>query len=460
MIRTRLPSLAAAAAAATLLLAPSARAEDDVDLQQFKPAPGSHDVLAIESARIAAHGGWNGLAVLHYANRPFRLVDRATGEVVATIVGHQTAADVGFSYGWRDRFALGIAIPVMLNQSAGSAGSLDPRIESGIPSRGIGDLRIHPKLVLGSWRHAALALASPVSLPTGDPGLLGHPGVGVRPRVLFELGREGGSTLTANLGVAIRPTARYVNFEQGTALDYGAGAQFPFTIRGARFAAVATLGGEIGLTDDGVEERPLELLAGLRWESPTGASLTLGAGPGLTRGAGTPDYRMFVTFARSTPPRPHHPVLEPRVTVDRKQLKLAVAEPVYFDTDKDTIQSRSFPILEDVAGFLRENPWIRKVRIEGHTDSQGGADYNLDLSRRRADRVEAFLREQGRIEAERLESEGYGLTRPVATNDTSSGRAKNRRVEFVILEIDRKDAPTWAKDAEPGEVLPMTTDAP
>ncbi|MDH5675667.1 MAG: OmpA family protein [Myxococcales bacterium] len=107
--------------------------------------------------------------------------------------------------------------------------------------------------------------------------------------------------------------------------------------------------------------------------------------------------------------------------------------PVFFATGKDVILPKSFPILEMVAQTFKDNPWVKRVRIEGHTDDRGNDNYNLELSQRRAASVMRFLLERG-VEAERLESAGYGETRPIASNKKSKGRAKNRRVDFVILD--------------------------
>ncbi|AKJ02477.1 putative repeat protein (TIGR01451 family) [Archangium gephyra] len=113
--------------------------------------------------------------------------------------------------------------------------------------------------------------------------------------------------------------------------------------------------------------------------------------------------------------------------------KILILEKVYFATNKDVVLPRSFPLLQQVAAVLRANPQLTKVRIEGHTDSQGNDASNLDLSQRRANSVRRFLVEQG-IAAERLEAVGYGETKPVDTNKTAAGRENNRRVEFTILE--------------------------
>jgi outer membrane protein OmpA-like peptidoglycan-associated protein len=109
------------------------------------------------------------------------------------------------------------------------------------------------------------------------------------------------------------------------------------------------------------------------------------------------------------------------------------APPVYFATGKDRILKRSFSVLELVAKTLNDNKWVKKVRIEGHTDSRGRAKRNMRLSKRRAQSVMRFLIEKG-VDASRLEAQGFGEDKPIASNRTRKGRAKNRRVEFVIVD--------------------------
>jgi outer membrane protein OmpA-like peptidoglycan-associated protein len=112
--------------------------------------------------------------------------------------------------------------------------------------------------------------------------------------------------------------------------------------------------------------------------------------------------------------------------------KIEISEAVYFDTGSDRIQARSFELLDQVAAVLKQAKHVLKVRIEGHTDSRGNDAKNLDLSKRRAASVLRYL-EQAGIEPERLESEGYGETQPIADDQTKEGRAQNRRVEFKVV---------------------------
>jgi OOP family OmpA-OmpF porin len=103
---------------------------------------------------------------------------------------------------------------------------------------------------------------------------------------------------------------------------------------------------------------------------------------------------------------------------------------INFDTDKDTLRPDSEPTLKEIAKLLTDNPRLN-VRVVGHTDNQGKADYNLDLSRRRAATVVRELTSKYAIAANRLDAFGCGLYAPVVSNDSEDGRAKNRRVELV-----------------------------
>lgn len=106
-----------------------------------------------------------------------------------------------------------------------------------------------------------------------------------------------------------------------------------------------------------------------------------------------------------------------------------VLEGINFEWNSDTLTSESEAILEEVASTLNECD--NSVRILAHTDSQGPADYNLDLSSRRARSVARVLIQQG-IDVSRLEALAYGETLPIDSNETSEGRSRNRRVELVV----------------------------
>ena len=104
-------------------------------------------------------------------------------------------------------------------------------------------------------------------------------------------------------------------------------------------------------------------------------------------------------------------------------------EGLYFDTGRATLQAASDPALEQAALLMKQQPAL-KLLVVGHTDSTGSAAANLKLSQQRAEAVRAALVARG-IAASRLSAQGVGSSAPVASNDSESGRAQNRRVELV-----------------------------
>jgi outer membrane protein OmpA-like peptidoglycan-associated protein len=103
---------------------------------------------------------------------------------------------------------------------------------------------------------------------------------------------------------------------------------------------------------------------------------------------------------------------------------------IYFDFASDRLKPESTPVLDEIAGVLKDNPdW--KLTVNGHTDNVGGDAYNLDLSKRRAAAVKQALVTRYQVAPDRLSTDGFGATRPVDTNDTLAGRARNRRVELI-----------------------------
>jgi outer membrane protein OmpA-like peptidoglycan-associated protein len=104
---------------------------------------------------------------------------------------------------------------------------------------------------------------------------------------------------------------------------------------------------------------------------------------------------------------------------------------IFFDFDRSVLKEDSYPELRRVAEFMTNNSEV-EIEIAGHTDNMGSTTYNQGLSNRRAKAVFDYLVENG-VASDRVVSRGFGEGSPVADNDTSEGRAQNRRVEFKIL---------------------------
>jgi outer membrane protein OmpA-like peptidoglycan-associated protein len=166
-----------------------------------------------------------------------------------------------------------------------------------------------------------------------------------------------------------------------------------------------------------------------------------GAGIGAAAGAIIGAWVGYLLAGEEPPPppppaappaRPVPPPMAPAPTESKK----IVLRGINFDFNKSTIKREFAPVLDEAAQILRDNPSVR-VTVEGHTDSIGSVAYNQRLSERRAAAVKNYLVARG-VAADRLDTVGYGKSRPIAPNTTPSGkdnpegRAMNRRAELKV----------------------------
>jgi OmpA-OmpF porin, OOP family len=124
------------------------------------------------------------------------------------------------------------------------------------------------------------------------------------------------------------------------------------------------------------------------------------------------------------PPPPPAPVKE----------KVTISLNVEFDTNKAIVKDKYYDEIKRVADFMKEFP-DKTCEIGGHTDNIASAAYNQKLSEKRANSVRQYLIDKFGIDGSRLTATGYGLTKPIASNDKEEGRQQNRRVEAVMEAI-------------------------
>ena len=172
----------------------------------------------------------------------------------------------------------------------------------------------------------------------------------------------------------------------------------------------------------------------------------LEVGVGIAQGCPEPDTdgdgvvdRMDNCPAEAGPAENHGCVEEQFVEIQED--RLVITDKIYFRTNRDVIERRSYTLLAQLASVLNSHPNIAHVRIEGHTDSRGRASHNQRLSERRARAVMDHLIRRGDVDASRLEAHGYGSQRPIVENaESDEDHARNRRVEFVIVTEDEHAA--------------------
>jgi OOP family OmpA-OmpF porin len=164
------------------------------------------------------------------------------------------------------------------------------------------------------------------------------------------------------------------------------------------------------------------------------------------------DSSALVIAGDPPPPPPPPPQEEPPPKPKRVQVTadaIVITEKIMFEYNKAKIMEESFGLLDEIVSVIQENPRIKELSIEGHTDADGSDKYNKKLSDKRAASVRTYLVEHG-IAEDMLLSKGFGEEKPIAENDTDEGKAKNRRVEFKITKQDEVKK-TVEVDPETGE---------
>jgi outer membrane protein OmpA-like peptidoglycan-associated protein len=142
----------------------------------------------------------------------------------------------------------------------------------------------------------------------------------------------------------------------------------------------------------------------------------------------------------------------PLVTVGAKEI--VIKQQIQFAVDSAKILPASTGLLNEIADVLIKNPRIRKLEVQGHTDNTGLEDKNQRLSEDRANAVASWLSAHG-VAADRVSAKGYGSTKPIAPNVTEMNRARNRRVQFVILEQDKQEKPGAPAPPAKGVTFPF-----
>lgn len=385
-----------------------------------------------------------------------------------------------------------------------SRGVTGPLVDP-VAATAFGDLRLVGKAPLPRLLPFDLAALVDLRLPTGDGRAFLSDGLAVNPQLLagralgpvrldatvgylfrgsgqyLQLVAGDGLTYGVAASTPLPPLARLTSWraivdvagEVPRALDLsGDRARAPLAVRaGVRARLWRDLALDVGagtglawFGDAGYGRESFRVFAGLRWERLVPAALPSdrdGDGvpdaedrcpdvPGPAELEGCPDRdgdgipdvddrcpdQPGPAQNEGCPPAAGAPLVEVEVIHHRLSLRDAIT----FETGRDTLRPDSSRILDEVARALVSHPELRRVRVEGHTDNVGGRAYNQDLSARRARAVARALEARG-VAPDRLTSQGFGFDRPVASNATALGRAKNRRVEFTVLETGEAGEP-------------------
>ncbi len=231
----------------------------------------------------------------------------------------------------------------------------------------------------------------------------------------------------------------YFNFSRFHSVTFGLGAEYVVSESFIPFIEFQH-SGQANAPLVNFFNSPLKFSLGTRFMPLENKSLAflLGADVGLKRPESpgvpfTPPYQVLgqvsYTFGLDQTERKHYLTTNDVNIVDRK---FVIRKKVEFKLNSAVLENRSTGLLDEIASVIKKNQ-VKKLLIVGHTDSTHTEDYNLKLSLDRANTVRSYLIHRG-VHEDVLMTQGFGKRKPIAPNTTEAGRAKNRRVEFFILE--------------------------
>ncbi len=453
-----------------LTLSTAAFAATSYNSLNYQPTTDNGYYLSIEGSQTLGRNKWTlGLSAA-YAEEPVIQVNAANVKLQDVI-----QRDIGLfltgAYGITNWLNAGVSvsgIPYMVFQPVNTAASSTQAKMS--------DLTVNFKFrALDNTKYpVGLAFVPFVTIPTGASNQYVGAGVvtGGAKAVLESKRIMERFSASLNLGYTLREG---VNLLAGTRADdtlsYGVGANFAAH-------PIVDLTAEINgstLTGDffGSQYRPLEADAGLKIFPHKNIIVTVGGGVGILKSIGTPKYRALAGIAW-VPERPgysaayweerrkdsdgdgvrdhkdrcpseagskknHGCPATMKVTISPEEFRI-LTQMIHFDFAKATLKADALPILETLAATLKAKPTIRKISVEGHTDFIGTDAYNQKLSEARAETVRKYLTDHG-VDDSRLTTIGFGKTRPVNPARTAAARAENRRVEFVLKDVEGMEIP-------------------
>jgi uncharacterized repeat protein (TIGR01451 family) len=458
--------------------------------QLFEPAPAGDRFFTMAGASAPGHLAPAAGLVLSWANDPLVLYQGNTPVPGGRMVKQQVWGWAVGSLGLGDRALVDVALPVVLHQS----GSQPFTDLSRVSASGLGDLRLGGRYLITSGAPFDLAVGLSIWLPTGaKEAFASDGGVRVEPKLIGSF-RDGPMEYGAELGVLYREQKEIVITELGTALSFAAGAAYrwdsfrigPELYGHYQFKGTTTspaellLGGryEHGDFDYGLGAAtqlnrapgasPFRLVVQVGWSPGTGPAARLAARQAadqrarerqaaqaaaeaaaeeaalaVARAAVEAQLAADTAAAAKAKAEAERRAAEQPVVaaapapapalVNLTAERIEILQSIQFETGQEVIRPESEPLLREVAALILAHPELDRIRVEGHTDSLGPADLNTRLSGQRAGSVVRWLVEKGGVEGSRLSAEGFGPSRPVASNDTREGRARNRRVEFKLV---------------------------
>jgi len=411
------------------------------DVINFNPTSDGGKYITVHQSRGLYQWQFNAGMYTNLAYHPLEYAD-PSGNRRRGIVDELLITDFQAAIGWTDWFETGFNFPLAWWETFYNPAQRAAAVAKENKMLKMGDPRVEMKfkiLDIDKY-HIGLAVVPFVYLPLGSSRyFLGNGMWSPGGKVVFDADIKNRVFLSFNAGYRNYQETQYdVNTPDAViddTLELGLGANVRINNSWAVLGEVYSEHVLKGFFKNQLQNPAEFIIAGRFTPQKTakGFGLTFGGGRGLDTGVGSPDVRVFVGLnynKQNIVEIPPPPPAEVEVVAEEK---IVITQKIHFEFNKSTIRPISYPILDDVAYLLQINPQIRRVRVEGHTDWIGSDAYNQALSERRANAVRDYLIGKG-IAPDRMMAVGYGESRPIADNNTTQGRARNRRTEFTVVE--------------------------
>lgn len=441
---------------ATCVSAGGVHAAPGFDSISFKPATDQGYFLTVEQSQTLGQWG-HAIGLLAEFNNDSVIAQNAAGVKINDVVNEEIVLHLGAALGFFDWLNAGLLAEFVPMQQFNAP-------VTNVEDNGVrmGDLRFNLKgrLLNNEKYPVGIALVPFVTIPTGNENhFVGNGKVAGGGMLVIDSKRIADKfSIALNAGALIREA---VALSSGTSLDdqflVGAGLNYAVHPKVELIAEVNGWTPFDSFMDNNA--RNLEGNGAVRWLFANHWAATFGGGTGILDAIGAPDFRVFTSVAYRHPKEEEAPAAPAPLREE-----VIRTNKIHFEFDKAVIKPSSYPILDEIVATIQSRPEIESVRIEGHTDSKGSDEYNLNLSDRRAEAVRQYLVGKG-VPASKLSSVGKGEREPIAPNDINgkdnpAGRAENRRVEFhlavrpganVKIIKEEKEAPTYIEGQGEGQ---------
>ncbi len=406
-----------------------------LNVQLFRPNIASTGTFRLSGSQTLKPYQFTLGLFTNFAYDPLVLRNVATPSLIKRVAHFVWTEDLVGEIGLHDRITVGLDLPLsMVRHTPTPAGGATSDFFRQ------GDLSVYGRIkILDPDNHFVGFAAIPfLEIPTGSlPHYVGDAGMNFGLRLIADkqLGRFYINTSLGYRGHSkdenITASGSVIPLNLDDELTYGIGTAI--NLVSDRLQFVSDFVGSSTFVDFLNQENstPLEIMGGFRANFLNKRlTASVGGSGGIRGGYGAPTYRIF---SGVTMQFPSGEPKEPRPERHEKIVRNIVLEGVVFETGKHTLMAQAQAVLKQNLEELQALPAKRRLVVEGHTDNQGDDSSNQKLSERRTQSVRNYLILNG-ISKDRVTAIGYGESQPIASNESTAGRTKNRRVEIKILE--------------------------